>query len=448
MQDGIAPLNADQRAKFYAVWVGSYLDEDPARRSVAAFQKLGLTSFTVKKTLMEHGTFLRTKRVVGDFFLVLVGLFAQKEDAEILGRRIQAQGLVTKFQVVPSDKPAELDNFQVQTQPLVTQSESVVSFAQEKAGAPLSPKSPVVTGKGFQKLVYGRFVGSYRDIQEAKLEARRLTAAGWPAAVESARDGGGMWYRVYLAQSNDPMDFKTTPAKLEEAKASAMRQLGLVILVDGSGLKGSWGEIKPASDRTDASACAGYSQAGRMLTTLERLVSYIPDNGMLVMVKLMAYKEPKGVVESVTRPVKNWWSNDDSSLSDVKGAFGPAIYNRPEVLKSIRSLKVDIRPVPLAPELENLNDLAAIPGRKTVVLFSDFRSEDKSSKSGSALGGIKGQYGSDLEFIVVYGDTDDAGYRLAMDLAKSGGGGEAFNGCMLLADNAYFERFIKRIFRR
>jgi hypothetical protein len=306
----------------------------------------------------------------------------------------------------------------------------------------------VVTGQGFRKLVHGRYIGSYRDFQEAKTEARRLTSSGWPASVQETREGGGMWYRVFLAESKDPVDLKAQPRELEKARAQAMRQPGLVLLLDTSGLKGVWGAVQPKPDRTDASSCAGYSQAGRMLTSVERLISYIPDSGMLVMMTTLSYNEPSGIVEKVTRPVKNWWSGDDSSLASAKAAYGPAVYSRPDLLKSVRSLKADRRPAPLAPELSRLGSLAAIPGRKTAVLFSDFRAEDKDSNAQSALSSLKGQYGGDLDFIVVYGDADDEGWRLAGSLAKTGGSGEAWSACRLLADNAYFERFVKRVFRR
>jgi hypothetical protein len=257
-----------------------------------------------------------------------------------------------------------------------------------------------------------------------------------------------MWYRVYLAESKDPVDLKAQPEELERAKASAMRQPGMALLIDSSGLKGVWGTVKPNDKRTDASACQGYSQAGRALTEIERLVSYIPDNGMLFLVKPLSYNRPSGVVEKVTRPVKNWWTGDDSSLAATKPVFGPAVYNRPEVLKGVRRIQIDPRPAPLAPELQTMGDLQAIPGKKTVVLFSDFRSADKDSAAQAALGSLKGQYGGDLDLIVVYGDSDDQGWRLAESLAQAGGGGEAWNGCQLLADNRYFERFVKRVFKR
>jgi hypothetical protein len=446
MKDGVAPVGEMVRADFYAVWVGSYLDKAPADRAVAVFQKEGYTAFTVRKTLEER-RFLASAKI-GDFHLVLVGLFGRKEDAEVLGRRLVAQGLVTKWQVLPSDDPGELHSVETQTAPLLERSESVVSFAQEKAGKPLPPDSPAVTGAGFQKAVYGRYVGSFRDPLAAKKEASRLSAAGWPAAVEESKDGGGLWYRVYLAESKDPVDFRTPPAKLEEARTRAMSQPGMVLLLDTSGLRGVWGAVRPDERRLDASACAGYSQAGRMLTGVERLVGYIPDNGMLVMVRPLGFKEADGILDRVSRPIKNWWKGDDSSYADTRPGYGPAVYNRPEVLKSVRSLKADPRPAPLAPELLNLGDLKAVSGRKTVVLFSDFRAEDKNSRAQAALSSLKSQYGGNLDFIVVYGDSDDQGYRLAQALAGSGGGGEAWNACRLLADNGYFANFVKRVFRR
>ncbi|MDR2340691.1 MAG: SPOR domain-containing protein [Deltaproteobacteria bacterium] len=447
MREGVAPLDQKGSGDFNTAWVASYLDEAPAKRAVEAFQGQGLTAFSVRKTLGERT--MLSFRPVGDFHLVMVGLFADQRDASDLGKRLVAKGLVSQWQVTPSDDPGELAGFRRQIEPVEERSARVTSSAQERAGRPLSPQSPVVTGEGFRRVVHGRFVRSYRDPLAAKQEARRLTASGWPASVQSAREGGGMWYRVYLVESKgDPMDLKPNPRELEQAQASARRQAGFVLLLDTSGLKGTWGTVGPDPSRKDASSCAGYSQAGRMLTSVERLVGYIPDAGQLMVVKTLTYNEPSSILERVTRPVRNWWEKDDSSLADVKPAYGPSIYDRTSVLRAIRAAKVDTKPAPLAPELQNFNQLGSIPGKKTVVLFSDFRDSSGAEKAQGALGSIKGQYGGDLDFIVVYGDTDDKGYKLAQSLARSGGGGDAYDGCRLLADNAYFEGFVKRVFRR
>jgi hypothetical protein len=146
--------------------------------------------------------------------------------------------------------------------------------------------------------------------------------------------------------------------------------------------------------------------------------------------------------------VKTWWSGDKSEYSRSDTVYGPAVYSRPEVLKSIRNLKVDVRAAPMGPGLSSFRELDSIPGKKTVVLFSDFRSSDKPEDAEGALGSLKARYGSDLDFLVVYGDTDGPGLSLANRLARAGGNTDAWNGCLLIADNSYFERFVKRVFQR
>jgi hypothetical protein len=219
-------------------------------------------------------------------------------------------------------------------------------------------------------------------------------------------------------------------------------------LLDTSGIKGLWGQKLPNTGRTDASACAGYSETGRMLTSLERLVGYIPDSVMLMVVKPISYKEPADFVDSIIRPVRTWWNKDDSEITSTKSTYGPGMFNRPEVLARIKALKVSQEPVPLAPAFSDLHELTAIPGKKTVVLFSEFGDPSGATEALSALGNLKALYGTSLNLIVVYGDTDDLGWQLAENLAKSGGAGEAWNGCRLVSDNAYFEQFVRSVFKR
>jgi hypothetical protein len=443
---GVAPAESSRGTEFFAVWVGTYLEEAPALRAVGSLQKEGLTAFSVQKTLVEKK--LPFNQPIGAFHLVLAGLFGEREDAQRLGRRMLAQGLISNFQVIPADSPGEFALFQTQSAPQERRADQVAASAQERVGRPLPADSPAATGEGFKTVTRGRYVGSYRDVMEARAEARRLSSAGWPAAVEEAREGGGMWYRVYLAEAGDSRDFRANPQTLAAARATAGRQKGLVILVDSSGLKGVWGMGRPNQKRTDASSCASYSQAGRLLTVLERFVGFIPDAPTLVALKPLAYNPPASFFDRVARPVKSWWTEDDSAYANPQAAYGLAIYNRPELLKSLRNLKVDVRSAPVGPGLSNFPELNSIPGRKTVVLFSDFAFPEREGEAAAALGRLKGGYGDDLEFFVVYGDADDRGYRTAQELAKAGGGGEAWNGCLLLADNAYFEKFVKRVFSR
>jgi hypothetical protein len=218
--------------------------------------------------------------------------------------------------------------------------------------------------------------------------------------------------------------------------------------VDTSGTKGLWGKKEPETNRQDASACAGYSRAGRLRTCLERLIGYVPDNGILVAVKPISLKPAASIVDKVVRPVKSLITGDDSDYTQAKSAYGPVIYNRPDMMSRIRGLTLSPDPVPISPAFDGLTEAAAIPGRKTVILYSEFGQTQDASQAISALGRLKGQYGSSFRLFVVYGDTDDQGWQLAEALAKTGGTERAWSGCKLLFDNAYFETFVKTIFSK
>ncbi|MDR2612920.1 MAG: SPOR domain-containing protein [Deltaproteobacteria bacterium] len=453
---GVAPADYGLLADFFTVWCGSYTEEAPARAAAAALQREGLTSFALRKTLEEKR--LPFNRHVGDYWLLLAGLFGERDDAEALGSRLVARGLVANYQVIPTDRPDETASFETQTSVPARRSEAAQQSARERLAKPIPPDSPSATGEGFKRAVTGRYIGSFRDEWAARAEARRLTSAGWPAAVEGAAEGGGLWYRVYLIgpgpaasgiakTAGDAGDYRTAAEAVAEAKTRAASQRGLFLVVDTAGLKGAWGGTSPSPARTDASSCAGYSQAGRLLASIERLASYIPDAGLLVSVRNLGFREEPGLVQRLGRSLRSWWTEDGSAYSVAKPAYGPAIFNRPEVLRSIRNMKPDVRPAPVGPGLARLGELETVPGRKAVVLFSDFSYPDTTGKAEAAAGGLRGQYG-EVDLVVVYGDSTGDGWRLAQSMARAGGSGEAWDGCRLLADNAYFERFIKRVFPR
>jgi hypothetical protein len=447
---GVAPAASSVKEDFYTVWVASYLDEAPALRSAAVFRGRGLLAFTVKKTLVEKKNLLSFKKPVGDYHLVCVGLFGSLEEAEILGRRLRAQGQVANWQAIGAADPGEMAKAAIQTAPLVSQAEKVTTQAQQQAGRPQPPSAPAVTGEGFKGLVKGRYVGSYRDFYAARTEAERLTAAGWPAAVERATPSGGNWFRVYLTgAATDHRDFEANPRRLARDKAQAATQGGLIFLVDLSGQNGKWGQISPGRSRLEASACAGYSRPGRVLTGLERVIGQIPgETSLMVAVKSVNYAPPEGLIEKVARPVRVWWTEDASEMTEATSAYGPTLFNRSQVTRAIRNLRLDPTPVSLAPAVDRLFEAQSVPGRKTVLLWSDFRWPGVDTEALGAVGRLKAQFGGQLDFLVIYGDADDQGWRLAESLAKAGGGGAAYDGCQILADQDYFRRFINRALGR
>jgi hypothetical protein len=449
--EGVAPADLGEDEAYHTVWVASYLDEPPAQNAAAAFRAKGLLAFTVKKTLVEkEKSLFRSKtRSVGDFYLVNVGLFGNVEEAQILGRRLLAQGQIGNWRVIGSADPGEIARLAVQAAPVVTRSVQVSTQAQKTAGRPMSPQAPAVTGQGFKNLIHGRYVGSFKDLREAKAEAERLSAAGWPAAVERATPKGGNWFRVYLTEATDHRDFEASPRRLARDKAEAATQSGLFFLVDLSGQAGAWGQVAPGRSRLEASACAGYSRPGRVLTGLERVIGQIPDNSPLIVgVKSVSYAQASGLVEKTTRKIKTWWTEDETELTETKNAIGPTYFNRPLVTRAIRSLKLDSQAVSLAPAFDGLYEPRSVPGQKTVLVWSDLRWAGSDSEVLAALGRLKAQWGGQADILVIYGDVDDRGWRLAENLARTGGGTPAYDGCLLLTDQSYFQSFVNRALKK
>ena len=426
---------------FSSVLVGRYLDEAPARRAAGYYRSRGLTSFVLKKQVEER-RILRNDPV-GEFYMVMAGLFGRNKDADILGQRLKAENQAPAYQVVPVDDPGELEATEAQNADLYAKLSGVSRSAEEKASKPLSSSSPAASGEAFKKHVYGRYVGSYRDPQEAKLHAEKLTAGGWPASVQREGAGSSAWFRVYLAPAKDQMTWQADSQVLKEARRSAASQPGIFLLVDMSNIQSDINSPRPDKNRYNASACAGFSEAGRLGGSLRRTLIYIPDTSYTAALISMGVQSSSKKIQD---RVKDWW--DEKPKPSRPPLYGPAIFNRPEMEKAINKLKPEAKPVSLALGLtEMAGHLFTVPGRKMVVVFSEFLGEDQPEEVKEALGRLKSEFGSSLEVLFVYGDTNAAGYRLASDLARQAGSTQAWDGCMLMNDNAYFERYIKTIFR-
>jgi hypothetical protein len=429
---------------YSAVWAGRYLDEAPAQKLARTFQARGLTAFTLKKRLTER-RFLGDEPV-GDFYLVLAGLFGRAEEAEILGRRLTAEGRLRDFRVLPVEAPAELASIEAQNRSLSLRAARTSGEARGRDAAPLSPNSPAETGAGFKNYVQGRLVGSFRDPWRAQAEAERLTASGWPASVRKD-PGGAPWYRVYLAPTQDRRDWKADESTLAAAQSAAASQPGLVILADMSSLAGRVDNITPNAERTDASACAGFSEAGRLGAVLNRTIFYIPDASYTVALAPIFPKEQSLLNwREIPGRIKGWW-NDEKTRPVKTPLYGPAVYNRPDLERAVSKLTSSPDQASLAVGLTEVSrELSDIPGRKVFLVLSEFQGPDQPQDVMNAMDQLQSSL-SGLEPVFVYGDTDEAGYALARGLAREYGSGQAWDGCLLLTDNAYFEKYIKSLFK-
>jgi len=435
-EKGLAP-----GAVFHSVLVGRFLDEAPARRLSGQLQARGLTAFVVKRDLVESALFM-DRSEAGEFYLAVAGLFGLRREADRLGSRLVAEGLIMDYQVVSMADPGEALATFAQTRRVDREGERAAQIVWNRAAAPLNPASPAATGEGYRRNIHGRYVGSFKDRLEAREHARTLTAGGWEASVRAEGQGGGQWYRVYLAPSSDPRDLKADEEVLREALASAASQMALVFLADLTSTSGRVGWAGPAPDRRDASACAGFSQAGRLGASLGRTILYVPDLALMTTL-IPAVRDDIKNLKDVPGRLSDWWDGRERRPRKL-AAYGPTFFNRQEMEKAVGQLQADSRPGSLVPALRSAAaPLASQPGRKVLLIFSDFMGPAKPAEVQAALADLRARVGASLDVYIVYGDPNGAGYRLAQSLA----GGQAWEGCRLLHDNAYFEKYIKAVFR-
>jgi hypothetical protein len=139
----------------------------------------------------------------------------------------------------------------------------------------------------------------------------------------------------------------------------------------------------------------------------------------------------------------DWWEGRERRPRKL-AAYGPTFFNRQAMERAVVQLQADSRPGSLVPALKSAAaPLASQPGRKVLLIFSDFMGTAKPAEVQAALADMRAGLPS-LDVFIIYGDPNGAGYRLARNLAE---GGEAWDGCLLLHDNAYFEKYIKAIFK-
>lgn len=432
--------------RFQAAMVGRYLDLEPAQRTAALLRQQGLTAFTLKRRL-EEKRLVSSNIDLGEFYFTLAGLFKDKTEAEVLGRRLAALGLVRHWRAVPVDDPGEIGATEAQNKKQDQKSARLSQKVKAQAARPLGPKSSAASGEAFRQNVYGRYVGSYRDPWQAQAEAESLSRSGWQASVESA----GGWHRVFLAPTEDHRDWKSNEAVLSSARRSAASQPGFVILADMSSMAGRRGSPAPDAERGDASACAGFSKLGRVGAAITRTILYIPDTSWLAGLMSITARPEASRVSSAKTKLKNWWDGEAPAPPAEKADDYPlTIFHRPEMEAAIDRLQPDPGKASLAAGLrETARLLGGVPGRKILVVFSDFRGGDTAFDLSDALRELRSQYGTSLNVVFVYGDADADGLALAQGVAREAGGpsGRAWDCCLLLNNNAYFERYVKSVFR-
>ncbi|MEW6263811.1 MAG: OmpA family protein [Thermodesulfobacteriota bacterium] len=401
---GLTPAPA-AGLKFFSLQVGSRPSAQDAAQAVAAFKALGLEAFSRYEDTDGRGRGHR----------VYVGLTAEKREAEELAQNLRNQGLISNYRIVEMADP------NISTpKPASRSGRAAIDSSSRNSDRNLS---------SFQRLVSGRFVGSFRDREQAAVEAEGLTRSGWPASVSEEKVQGVMWYRVYLLAPGG-RDYSGEPVAAEPSGVELMADMS----EPGRGLNS-----KPQAD--EPSRCPGFTRRGAKIALLRAINDAVPERPSLAALRELAL-EPLDKTADYLAALRERASNLGrlNPADHTRLAWGVLAYDRSGLDKAMDRLRSGDGPAPLVWALAAAEtDLEAMKGRKTLIIVSDFNQPWAAEDPVAKAGRLKARYGENLCLSVLYLEADAAGVKLAEDLAQAGGCGRAHDGCRALADKSSLE---------
>ncbi|MFH1137901.1 MAG: OmpA family protein [Pseudomonadota bacterium] len=253
----------------------------------------------------------------------------------------------------------------------------------------------------YREEVYGRYVGSFRSKLQAEMEAEGLGQYGWPAIVEKFEVRGLVWYRVFLL----PPSAGGTPS-------------GFELLVD------------LARTATGDLVCPGETKFSVQMALLKYLGVAVPQKKYLAALRSVSGRATRNRA-------------DYTELNWGVETFHPDEFNAAVDGLAPSSNMLSFLGWGVA---ATADELSLMSGRKALIIVSDFK---ENLEFGDPLGQARAlvkKFGRDLCIYTIYVGADEAGVRLARDLAVASGCGDWFDGCLLLADRGCLDSAAKEIF--
>ena len=399
----------------FSLHVSSHLTANEAQRTVATLQGLGLEAFSRYEAVGNSGMWHR----------VYVGKYNTEKDADDFGKYLTERGLITDYQVTNMS-------------------------GMHKIAAPDTPNEVLqdpnyVPPTPFKRLVYGRYVGSFKYKHIAEQEAEGLTQGGWPATVQTENVNGTLWYRVYLVPPRGRYQEASSGGLLKKGRYKP----GFSIIADMSNTsKVYWTpETKESPDRwAEPSRCGGYSKRGAKLAILRKINEAVPNTPMLAALRHLGYKPAQGPTD--ISPILQKLGLEKGRKNDyTRLAWGVADYDRKWYGWAIDRLQPSGSTASIGDGLAASNrELLVIKGRKALIMVSDFTLRYNSTDPIEVAKKLKKQHGDDFCIYTIYVDSDEEGMKRARDIALAGGCGNFYDGCRLLTDKVYFGQMIGEIF--
>ena len=402
--------------RYYSLHVGSYKTAGEAEREAARLASGGLTPMIRLESVKGKGRWRR----------VYVGAFDTPDQAVEAGRQWKSRQLIPYYRVTamtgPKPSPVRAPK------PKPTSKASEPDFSAVHSGP----------DQAFKKIVYGRYVASFKYRHLAEAEAEGLTRFGWPASVSEERVRGVMWYRVYLLPPGGRAGYGLAAGELR----------GFDILADMSGSPGEFGRTGPPRDEDEASSCPEYSRYGARLELLRRINRAVPAGAFQAGLRESRFKVPKSpadLSDNVKIAVKTR-GRTVGGFSALR--WGVLAYNREDFGRAVEGIRPCPQRAPLSLAVAaTTEDLAVIPDRKALIIISDFNRTWDFDDPVEEARKLVDRYGDGLCLYVISLDASAEGLAAARAMAAIAKCGRYYDGCRLLADAQYFQAMIRDIFQ-
>jgi OOP family OmpA-OmpF porin len=184
-----------------------------------------------------------------------------------------------------------------------------------------------------------------------------------------------------------------------------------------------------SSSMRNLSACPGRlvkEEAARVL--LRKMNQRIPSQPYVAALRVFGYK-------------RAWTRKDYSRLY-----FGPAAYDRGAMETAIGRLNAADSISPFGSALEaSESELKAMGDPKAIIMVSDFEATTDPGDPAAKARSLRRKHGQGLKVYAFYASSHKDAAKLAQEVAQAGGG-QAYDMCNILDDEAQFEAMMTEIF--
>lgn len=427
------------------VQVMSIQNAAAADKEASRLFDLGVPAFSRAEQVAERGLWNR----------VYLGPFETEADAKAAASTLQKQGAIKEFVIKKQASAAAVESAAQQAASGTVAAASLLPAAANPAPGIL-PSSPTQLPLA-QTPTYGEPV-SPQQAQELGLSTKsdRIPTYGEAAlADQEAKNNSGLPAGLKVGDDMPGLAIgQEAPAAAPSpgAKASVCTPLAPAA---GEGdlvepflvAQSAYTSAYDSSIFSRPGKVAGFTALVDLSSSMRRLIpcqQRVKEEAVSALLRKINNRIPTHPYNATLRVFgyKQAWTKNDFTTT----YYGPESYNREAYREALSRLSAADSVSPFAEALNAADEELQIMGSpKAVLMFSDFEVSGGSGNPVQKAYNAQRRYGSDIKIYTFYASRQSSAAKLAQDIAEAGGG-QAYDICQMLDDEAAFEDMMMEVF--